>query len=89
MTTNIDTELRQRVVGTICALLPTVVRHELPGVSEETRLTELDLSSASTLELMLAIEEELEIQIDVEEFDEEHVQSVGTLADYVAGHSVS
>ncbi len=88
MTTDIDLELREKVVGSICTLLPGVLRHELPDVSEQTNLMELDLSSASTLELMLALEDQLEIQIDVEDFDEEHVQSVGTLADYVAGHAV-
>ncbi|MDI1463580.1 acyl carrier protein [Catellatospora sp. KI3] len=88
MSTQIDSELRRRVVGSICALLPQVLRHELPGVSEQTGLMELDLTSASTLELLLAVEDELEIQIDVEEFDEVHLQTVATLADYVAGHAV-
>lgn len=88
MSTQIDSELRGRVVGSIRTLLPQVLKHELPGVSEQTNLMELDLGSASTLELLLAIEDELEIQIDVEDFDEEHVQTVATLADYVAGHAV-
>ncbi|WP_117209514.1 acyl carrier protein [Allorhizocola rhizosphaerae] len=88
MTTNIDTELRERVAGRVCALLPRFVRDELTDVSEQTRLIELGLTSASTLELLLTIEDELEIQIDVEEFDEQHVETVGTLADYVAGHAV-
>ncbi|GHJ47725.1 hypothetical protein Cs7R123_50670 [Catellatospora sp. TT07R-123] len=89
MTTQIDGELRRRVAESICGLLPRIVKHELPGVSEQTDLMELDLGSASTLELLLALEDELEIQIDVEEFDEEHVQTVATLADYVAGHAVA
>lgn len=88
MSVNIDVELRELVVGSVCTLLPTILQRELPDVSEATRLMELDLTSASTLELMLAVEDELEIQIDIEDFDEEHVQSIATLADYVAGHAV-
>ncbi len=89
MSTQIDGELRGRVADGICRLLPQVMKHELAEVSEQTNLMELDLGSAATLELLLALEDELEIQIDVEEFDEQHVQTVATLADYVAGHAVA
>lgn len=89
MSVQTGTELRDRAVGSICAQLPIVLRRELPDLTAQTGLMELDLTSASVLELMLLVEDELEIQIDVEEFDEEHVQSILTLAEYVAGHSVS
>ena len=38
--------------------------------------------------LMLELEESLEIQVDVEDFDREHLESIGTLATYVAGHTL-
>lgn len=82
----LDTDLRQRVVDSVCTLLPRVIKRELPGISEATRLDVLDLTSANMLELMLEVEDALEIQVDVEEFEESDAQSVGTLATYVAGH---
>jgi acyl carrier protein len=84
----LDTDLRQRVVDSVCTLLPRVIKRELPGMSETTRLDELDLTSAHMLELMLEIEDALAIQVDVEEFEEADAESVGTLASYVAGHSL-
>jgi len=84
-----DTDLRDRVVTSLCALLPRVLGREMPDVSVQTRLMELELTSATTLELMLEVEDALEIQIDVEEFDREHLESIGTLAEYVAGHALA
>jgi len=84
----LDTDLRQRVVDSVCALLPRVIKRDLPSMSETTRLDELDLTSAHMLELMLEIEDALEIQVDVEEFEETDAESVGTLASYVANHSL-
>jgi acyl carrier protein len=89
VTTSIDEDLRRRAVDTLCALLPKVLGREMPDVSEQTRLMELELSSSSTLELMLELEETLDIQVDVEDFDREHLESIGTLATYIAGHSLA
>jgi acyl carrier protein len=58
--------------------------------SDSTRLMEdLGLTSVSTLELMLELEESLEVQIDVEEIEPGDVASLGALADFVAGHAVA
>lgn len=85
-----DTELRQRVVDSMGTLLPKVLRRELPAMPEQTRLfDELGLSSASTLELLLELEEDLDIQIDVEEIDQDDLSSIGTLADFVAAHALT
>ncbi|HKT04657.1 MAG TPA: phosphopantetheine-binding protein [Rugosimonospora sp.] len=87
MDTPVDTALRDRVVDTICAVVPRLTRQQLPTVGEGTRLMEdLNLSSSSTLELMLEIEESLEIQINVEDIDRDDFRTVGTLADFVAGN---
>jgi len=83
-------ELRRRVVDGIGELLPRVLKRELPEVPESTRLfDELGLSSVTTLELLLELEESLEIQIDVEDIDQGDLRSVGTLADFVAEHAVA
>ncbi len=85
-----DAEFRQRVVGSIGTLLPRVLKREVPSVPEDAGLfAELGLTSAATLELLLELEEDLEIQIDVEEIDQGDLQTVGTLADFVATHAIA
>ncbi|KAA2255917.1 acyl carrier protein [Solihabitans fulvus] len=87
-TTEVD--LRQQIVDSIGELLPRVLKREVPELPESTRLfDELGLSSASTLELLLELEEALDLQIDVEEIDQGDLESVGTLADFVAAHSLT
>jgi acyl carrier protein len=83
-------ELRRRVVDGIGELLPRVLKRALPEVPESTRLfDELGLSSVTTLELLLELEESLEIQIDVEDIDQGDLRSVGSLADFVAEHALA
>lgn len=86
----LDTDLRRQVVESMTTLLPRVLRRELPGLAEDTSLfDELGLSSVTTLELLLELEEALEIQVDVEDIDQDDLRSVGTLADFVTGHAVT
>ncbi|HET9518011.1 MAG TPA: phosphopantetheine-binding protein [Actinoplanes sp.] len=76
-----------RLVGTICGLLPRVLRRQMPEITRDTTLMEdLAMSSTSGLELLLELEEELEIEISVEDLDRTHFATVGTLADYVAAN---
>jgi acyl carrier protein len=82
------TELRARVVDTLGVLLGQLLGGEPPAVSEETRLfDELGLSSSKTLELLLALEDELDIQVDVEEIDRRDLASIGSLSDFVVAHA--
>lgn len=88
VTTELDTDLRQRVYDSIGELLPRVLGREIPEMSEASLLmSELGMRSANMLELLLELEESLEIQIDVEDIDQGNVSSVGDLADFVAGHA--
>ena len=85
-----ETDLRQRVVDSIGQLLPRVLKREISELPESARLfDELGLSSATTLELLLELEENLEIQIDVEEIDQDDLESIGALASFVASHTLS
>jgi acyl carrier protein len=84
-----DAALRQRVVDTLGALLPGVLQREVADYSDATRLVDFELSSASMLTLMLELEDSLEIQVDVEDFDEADAETVGALADYIARHAVT
>lgn len=84
-----DVHLRQRVVVSIGTLLPSVLGREVATMPESTRLfDELGLSSSKTLELLLALEEDLDIHVDLEEIDRMNLESIGSLADFVATHAL-
>ncbi len=83
------TDLRARVVDTLGVLVGRVLGRDVPDVSADTRLfDELGLSSSKTLELLLVLEEDLDIQVDVEEIERAHLASIGSLADFVVTHTV-
>jgi acyl carrier protein len=86
----LDTDLRTRIIESIYQLLPRVLRRDVPDATEETRLMEdLALTSSTTLELLLELEEALDIQINVEDITEGDVTTLGALADYIAGHLIT
>jgi 3-oxoacyl-[acyl-carrier-protein] synthase-3 len=82
------TALRTQVVDTLGVLLGRMLGGDLPDMSEQTRLfDELGLSSSKTLELLLSLEDELDLQVDVEEIDRRDLASLGSLADFVVAHA--
>lgn len=84
-----DPALRERVVSSMHVLLPKVLKRELPDIAEDTCLFDaLGLTSASTLSLILELEDALDIQIDVEQIDQDDLASFGTLADFVAANTI-
>ncbi len=86
----LDAELRGRVLESIGLLLPRVLKRDMPVPAENACLfDDLGLTSATTLELILELEENLDIQVDVEEIGEGDLMSVASLADFVAGHTVT
>ena len=86
-TTTIDPDQRQQVVDTICELLPRVLKREVSGASESTTLMDdLGMSSTTGLELVLELEDKLEREISVEDMGRDNFETVGSLADYVAGN---
>ncbi|GAA2601719.1 hypothetical protein GCM10010399_35610 [Dactylosporangium fulvum] len=86
-TTTVDPELREHVVQTICDLLPRVLKREVPSASESTTLMDdLGMSSTTGLELVLELEDRLEREISVEDLGRDNFETVGTLAEYVAGN---
>ena len=86
----VDTDRRRQVVTAMTELLPRVLGRQLPGLAEDTSLfDELGLSSVTTLELLLELEERLDIQVDVEDIDQDDLRSVGTLADFVTVHTIA
>jgi acyl carrier protein len=90
LTSPTGAELRPRVFDCISRLLPRVLGREIPAMSEDMKLmSELGMRSASMLELLLEIEDDLDIQIEVEDIDDAAMTSVGDLADFVAGHAIT
>ena len=89
----VDPALRSRILEGIAELLPRILKRtegDPPPTAESTKLfDELGLSSSTTLELLLELEEELEIQIDVEDIDQRDLETIGTLADFIAEHAVA
>jgi 3-oxoacyl-[acyl-carrier-protein] synthase III len=82
------TALRTQVVDTLGVLLGRMLGAGLTDMSEQTRLfDELGLSSSKTLELLLSLEDELDLQVDVEEIDRRDLASLGSLADFVVAHA--
>ncbi len=85
-----DTVLRDRLVERIGALLPRVVDQKLPPAQESSRLVEdYCLGSSKMLELILELEDDMDIQIDVEEIDQNDMITVGSLAEFIAAHSLT
>ena len=84
-----DSALRESVMESIYGVLPDVLARGADGalgLSEKTRLMEdLGMTSVTTLELMLGLEDALDIQIDVEEIQPEDMACIGGLADFIAG----
>lgn len=84
-------ELRDSAEQGILLLLPRVLKQELPQpVSPDAALMEdLGLTSGTTLELILELEDHLDIQVDIEEISPDDLRSVTDLAAYVAAHVVA
>lgn len=75
---------RAELVTAISGCLQDVLQRQLPDLDEETRLFEdLHLDSTTILELLMAIEEAVGVEFDMEALTMEHFRTVGTLADSV------
>ena len=80
--------LQQRIAKAMTVLVGRVLRSEIAVTEDSLLMEELALSSSLILELLLELEDEFEIQIDVEEMDEDEINTVGDLAEYIANHSI-
>jgi acyl carrier protein len=85
--TGLNGEFRQRVLGTMTAVLTRLLDRAEPVTEDMSLMDELRLSSTLGLELLLQVEDELEILIDVELMDTDQMKTVGDMATFVAGHS--
>ncbi|MCE7003216.1 phosphopantetheine-binding protein [Kibdelosporangium philippinense] len=71
-------------VEAIRAALTEVLNRDLPELDQTTRLFEdLHLDSTSVLELLMALEDALDIEVDPDELRAEDFTTVESLAEYV------
>ncbi len=80
-----DTD-RQQIHAAIVAALSEVLGQELTDVTGQTRLfNDLNLDSTSVLGLLMALEDGLDMQVDPENLEQRHLETVGALTDFIAG----
>jgi acyl carrier protein len=85
----LEGEFRQRVVDIMSTVLANLLDRPDPVTEDMRLMEELGLSSTLGLELLLELEDQLQILIDVELMDQDHMRTVGDMATFVAGHSRS
>jgi acyl carrier protein len=65
--------------------LSEVLRRDITELTDDTRLFEdLHLDSTAILELLMALEDNVGIEVDPETLDMDDFRTVGTLVDYLA-----
>ncbi|MER5439009.1 phosphopantetheine-binding protein [Streptomyces sp. NPDC002790] len=75
---------RTQIIEHIQVALSEVLNKEVTELSEDTRLFEdLALDSTSVIELLMALEDTVGLEIDPDELDPEVFKTVRSLADYV------
>ncbi|MEY9870940.1 acyl carrier protein [Streptacidiphilus sp. MAP12-33] len=78
---------REDVVHAVVAALAEVLGRELPGVTGTTRLfDDLNVDSTGVLGLLMGLEDGLDIEVDTDELEQHHLESVGALADYLLAY---
>jgi acyl carrier protein len=78
---------RPDVVHVVVAALVEVLGRELPDVTEATRLfDDLGIDSTSVLGLLMGLEDGLDIEVDTDELDQHHLESIGALTDYLLAY---
>jgi acyl carrier protein len=83
----VDAVERHQILEAMTRLLVRLLRLDSP-VTETTRLRDdIGLSSSDGVQLILDLERDLSIMIDVEDLDQEDMNTVGDLVDYIAAHA--
>jgi acyl carrier protein len=76
---------RSTITADILRALAEVLERDVSGLPEDTRLFEdLYLDSTAVLELLMALEDMIGIEVDPETLDMSDFKTIGTLSDYAA-----
>ena len=85
-TTDTAPTVTDPVVDIITVALARVLRRDAADITPETRLfQDLGLDSTTVLELLMDIEGELCIELDADTLEQDHFETVNSLAGYVRG----
>jgi acyl carrier protein len=77
---------RAEIRAALKQALTEVLNTDIPELTEDTRLfADLTLDSTSVIELLMALEDSLRLQIDPDELAADAFETVGTLTDYIEG----
>ncbi len=75
---------RNDIIERIKASITEVLKRDVSGSAEDTRLVEdLQMDSTTVLELLMALEDSLGLEVDPENLQMDDFRTIGTLADYV------
>ncbi|MQY14767.1 Acyl carrier protein [Streptomyces sp. RB5] len=84
MTTSVD-ERRSDLQALVIKALEGVLGKDLGQATADTKLfEELGLDSTSVLELLMTLEDDHGIEVDPEQLEPEHLQTVGAVCDFIA-----
>ncbi|WP_063836013.1 acyl carrier protein [Actinacidiphila yeochonensis] len=73
------------VIGSVTAALARVLKRDPAEITPDTRLfDDLGLDSTSVLELLLELETELGCEFDSDSLEQEHFETVSSLAGYLS-----
>jgi acyl carrier protein len=86
LTARPEVPAREQVTDQILEALRKVLGTELVDAAEDTRLFEdVGLDSTTVLELLMAVEDRLGVELDAESLEQHHFSTVGTLCSFVCG----
>ncbi|NJP95011.1 acyl carrier protein [Nonomuraea sp. FMUSA5-5] len=75
---------REQTVEHIRVALSAVLDREIPQLDADARLVEdLGLDSTNVVELMMALEDSIGLEVDLDELEPEVFSTVATLADFM------
>jgi acyl carrier protein len=81
---------RTEIIAHLQIALSAVLNRDIPELPEDARLfDELGLDSTSVIELLMALEDTINLEVDPDELEPEIFQTVGSLTDYIEAGFVS
>ncbi|GIE32345.1 acyl carrier protein [Actinoplanes italicus] len=80
---------REQIVEHIRVALATVLDRKIPQLDADARLVEdLGLDSTTVVELMMALEDSIGLEVDLDELEPEVFSTVATLADFMRAEAL-
>lgn len=75
---------RAEIRSIVIAALTNVLGRPLGDPSDETRLfEELSLDSTSVLGMLMELEDAIQVEVDPDELEREHLATIGSITDFI------